>query len=318
MLVSVGIPTHNRSSYLKLAVESVLNQSYADLELIVSDDQSTDDTESVVASFGDNRVQYKRTSARLGVPRNWNECVRLSRGELFALLPDDDEYEPGFLKSMVALLSTNAEIAFAQCAMARINSSSALIGHIQPAKEAFKAKGIEALQWQLNTLKCNPVALLFRKNPMLEMGLWREDYWDDWAFILKLAFRHGFYYTPEALARNRDHDNNLSRTLARGGRDGPLDLINQISDIFGSALPATNQMLSLRSQHEGAISRMCVRAAVKAAARRDWGRFKTQISHAWHLSPLAFIDPRGLIEGARAVSGRRRSVNPGATTVDAK
>ena len=107
---------------------------------------------------------------------------------------------------------------------------------------------------------------------MMERGLWREDYLDDWALIFKLAFWHGFRFLPEPLARNRNHSTNLTKQFAQAGRDGILDIVNQVSDVFGDALPATPRLLALRASLDRKVSRMCIRASMKACYRRDWKR----------------------------------------------
>ncbi|HVK12267.1 MAG TPA: glycosyltransferase family 2 protein [Gemmataceae bacterium] len=113
--VSVVIPTFNRSWGLTRAVESVLAQTFADFELVITDDTSPDDTETVARSFSDPRVRYHRQPANVGVARNWGTGIELARGEFVALLMDDDRYEPDFLARRVAALRADpaAVLAFA-------------------------------------------------------------------------------------------------------------------------------------------------------------------------------------------------------------
>jgi glycosyltransferase involved in cell wall biosynthesis len=112
--VSVVIPTFNRSWGLKRAVAGVLAQTFADFELVVVDDSSSDDTPDVARSFADPRMQYHRQSRNVGVARNWGTGVELARGEFVALLMDDDRYEPEFLARRVSALRANrlADFAF--------------------------------------------------------------------------------------------------------------------------------------------------------------------------------------------------------------
>jgi glycosyltransferase involved in cell wall biosynthesis len=301
MLISIGVPTYNRSGLLGRAIASVLRQTHSEFELLVSDDCSPDDTEQVVRAFGDPRIRYLNTGVRSGVPKNWNECVRHATGEYFSLLPDDDEYAPEFLERMSACLSAEPSVAFVQCGLTAIDESSRSIGTRIASPTPRTLKGEEALEWQFSTLTCNPVAILFRRASMLAVGLWREDYWDDWAFIMKLAFRYGFRFLPEPMAHNRTHAANLSKQLAFAKRDGILDLINQTSDVFGASLPATPKLIALRAAQNRRIGRMGIRAAVKAFCRGEFAAAGAQIRRAHHLNSLALVDPMQIIELADAV-----------------
>ncbi|HSP82091.1 MAG TPA: glycosyltransferase family 2 protein, partial [Myxococcaceae bacterium] len=103
-LVSVIIPTYNRSWGLRLAMRSVLAQDYEDFELLVVDDASPDDTPRVVAEVEDSRLRYVRQPTNVGMTRNWGHGVTLARGEYLVLLADDDQLGPGFLSQRVAAL----------------------------------------------------------------------------------------------------------------------------------------------------------------------------------------------------------------------
>lgn len=100
--VSVIIPTFNRAHYLGDAIDSVLQQTLADVEIIVVDDGSTDDTERVVASFG-AQVIYERT-ANGGVAHARNVGIRRARGTYFAFLDSDDLFYPYMLEVESRLL----------------------------------------------------------------------------------------------------------------------------------------------------------------------------------------------------------------------
>lgn len=87
---SVIIPTYNRSKFLKLAISSALRQKKVSMEVIVSDDCSTDDTKEVVESLGDNRLKYWKNRKRLGTAMNFQKCFLRSSGRYIFTLGDDD------------------------------------------------------------------------------------------------------------------------------------------------------------------------------------------------------------------------------------
>ena len=123
-LVSVILPTYNRAAMLGPALKSVLGQTYSELELIVVDDGSTDDTESVVAAIGDERVRYLRLDANGGCAAARNAGIRAARGEWLAFQDSDDEWLPNKLEAQLASVqsehsSAALPVAGAVCALIR-------------------------------------------------------------------------------------------------------------------------------------------------------------------------------------------------------
>jgi glycosyltransferase involved in cell wall biosynthesis len=102
--VSVVIPTHNRDRFLKAAIQSVLNQTFQDFELIVVDDASTDRTVEVVQSVADTRITYIRHETNKGGAAARNNGIRNACGQYIAFLDDDDEWMKDKLRRQVKLL----------------------------------------------------------------------------------------------------------------------------------------------------------------------------------------------------------------------
>jgi len=112
-LVSVGIPTHNRASSLHHTLDSVLAQDYTPLEIVISDNASTDETEAVCRAYSSrhNHVRYLRQPRNLGLTRNFSETLRHATGEYFMWLADDDFIEPGYLGACVRVLAERTDHA---------------------------------------------------------------------------------------------------------------------------------------------------------------------------------------------------------------
>lgn len=110
-LVSVIIPTYNRADLLREAIESVLNQTYENFELLVLDNCSPDHTSDVVASFRDHRIKYLRHQCNIGSTGNYTYGLNLAKGKYVSFLPDDDRYIDKFLSNRMACFETNQEIA---------------------------------------------------------------------------------------------------------------------------------------------------------------------------------------------------------------
>jgi glycosyltransferase involved in cell wall biosynthesis len=100
--VTIGIPTRNRSGYLLRAIESVLAQTYSKLEIVVSDNDSDDDTWQRLAEINDPRVHSIRQENNIGMVGNFNACLEAATGEMFLMLSDDDLLEPTAIEKLSA------------------------------------------------------------------------------------------------------------------------------------------------------------------------------------------------------------------------
>ena len=114
--VSVYIPTRNRAGYLAQSMAAILGQSFEDIELIVSDNASSDETPDVVASFGDPRVRYLRNSADIGMMANSNRCVGLARAPYLVCTADDEQLYPDHLRRCVEVLDANPRVGMVHTA----------------------------------------------------------------------------------------------------------------------------------------------------------------------------------------------------------
>ena len=108
-LVSIGIPTYNRASKLRRAAESVLAQTHADLELVISDNASTDGTAALCAELcaADARVRYLRSPANRGPTANFNVLYGAVQGEFAMMLSDDDWLDPNYVERCLEALAAN-------------------------------------------------------------------------------------------------------------------------------------------------------------------------------------------------------------------
>ncbi|MDY0039233.1 MAG: glycosyltransferase family A protein, partial [Desulforhabdus sp.] len=111
-VVSVIIPTYNRASFLKEALDSVLLQQNAEMEVIVVDDGSTDDTAAIVESFGRAVTYLYQSNAGVSAARNTG--IKAARGRWLALLDSDDLWLPGKLQFQLELLNRHKDIKICQ------------------------------------------------------------------------------------------------------------------------------------------------------------------------------------------------------------
>ena len=85
-LVSVCIPAYNNAAYIKETIDSILGQTYSNLELVICDDRSKDDTVKVIEAIKDDRIKLFQNEKNLGMSGNWNHCLSKCSGEFIKLI----------------------------------------------------------------------------------------------------------------------------------------------------------------------------------------------------------------------------------------
>lgn len=111
-LVSVILPTYNtKEEYLRLSVESILQQSYKNFELIIIDDGSTNDTDKVIQSYNDKRIKYIKNNKNLGIVKSLNKGIDVSQGIYIARMDADDISLPKRFEKLVDYLENNPDVS---------------------------------------------------------------------------------------------------------------------------------------------------------------------------------------------------------------
>jgi GT2 family glycosyltransferase len=218
--VSVVVPTFNSAPFVRATIESILEQTFDDLELVVVDDGSSDGTDRIVEGYlGDERVRLLR-QANLGHLVRWelsnNRLWALTRGELVARLDGDDVAAPDRLARQVAAIDADRRVGLVHTAGVRIDE------HGRPQGPLFGLPAPYDTRTQLRTLlAANVVAhptVLVRRALLARVeayaGGWASDY-DLW---LRLARATRFRFLPEPLVAYRVHGGGTSSTGAGAER----------------------------------------------------------------------------------------------------
>ena len=112
-LVSILVPTYNGAKYIKKTIDSVLNQTYQNWEVIVMDDASKDETVNIVLQFKDSRIKLFDNGNNVGAQANWSRGLAEVRGEFFKLLPQDDLLTVDCLAEQVKVLRDDLDSSIA-------------------------------------------------------------------------------------------------------------------------------------------------------------------------------------------------------------
>ncbi|MCP4377403.1 MAG: glycosyltransferase family 2 protein, partial [bacterium] len=110
-VVSVVMPTYNHAVFIGEAIQSVLSQTFADFELIVVDNYSEDDTESVVRGFGDPRIEYIKFANNGVIAASRNAALNRASGEFIAFLDSDDTWSPDKIAVQLEYMRANPNVA---------------------------------------------------------------------------------------------------------------------------------------------------------------------------------------------------------------
>jgi glycosyltransferase involved in cell wall biosynthesis len=129
-LVSIGLPVYNGAKYLKLALDSLLAQSYTNFEVIISDNASTDGTQQICKEYAakDNRIHYYRNEKNTEAPVNFNRVFNLSSGKYFKWAADDDTQAPDYLRKCVQTLEGDDSVALCHSKTIRIKENGEVAG----------------------------------------------------------------------------------------------------------------------------------------------------------------------------------------------
>jgi glycosyltransferase involved in cell wall biosynthesis len=132
--VSVGLAVYNGENYIRDSIDSILNQTFTDFELIICDNASTDRTDEICREYAarDERVRYYRNERNIGGIMNQNRVLELSRGEFFKLAAHDDICAPEFLDQCVAALDANPDAVLAYPRTQIINEHGELFDSDEP------------------------------------------------------------------------------------------------------------------------------------------------------------------------------------------
>lgn len=196
-LISVVIPTYNRQRSLGRALNSVLNQTYKNIEVVVVDDASTDQTEFFIESINDPRLKYIRLETNQGANHARNLGITESKGDFIAFQDSDDEWLSEKLDKQIELITssdTNLNVVF--CSYVRVKGS---VATYLPKRVELSRKG-NMLQRLLQGNFITTQSLLVKSKVFKEIGFFDENMkrLQDWELILRIANRYeiGFLDMP--------------------------------------------------------------------------------------------------------------------------
>ena len=206
--VSVIMAVYNAEAYLREAVDSILGQTFRDLELIVVDDGSEDGSWEILTSYADPRLCLIG-GPHGGLEASLNAGIRRSQGELLARMDADDISLPDRLSRQMAFLDQHPELALVGCFCTRITESGRDLGVLELPCDSDDIRRF--------MVRDNPFVhstILVRRAALDKVGPYDPSYrWGDYDLWVRVAAALPVANIPEALLIRREHSETISRTI---------------------------------------------------------------------------------------------------------
>jgi glycosyltransferase involved in cell wall biosynthesis len=228
-LISVCIPVYNGENYIRDAIHSALAQSYPNIEIIVQDNASTDNTWDVVHGLAQQfpQVSLQKNDYNVGMAPNWNLAINRASGDYVMLLSADDFLEPDFL--------TTCSAVFQDRAVEIVTTNHYLLKNRMKVKRKISIAERDYRDFAGKVLLLNPFSInfsLFKKEAILRLKregrLFRESFYTcDYDLWMRVALSHmTVCYLAQPLGTYRVHEANLSRQVIHMNRQAVLVILS--------------------------------------------------------------------------------------------
>jgi len=222
-VVSICVPIYNGASYLRECLDSILAQTFPDFEVLIVDDQSTDESYEIAQRYAsrDPRFRVMRNQHNLGLVGNWNQCVLLARGEWIKFLFQDDLLEAKCLERMLSVCRPDTSIVACKRKViyeevskdlqerferyiGRYNMDRVFNNETNISPESFCRAVLD--NWFCNFIG-EPTVVLLRRSVFSRFGFFNSQLIQvcDFEHWIRVASNTGIIYVPEFLASFRSH-----------------------------------------------------------------------------------------------------------------
>lgn len=205
--VSVVLPVHNGATYLQSAIASVLEQSFADFELICVDDASSDATPAILAAAAaaDPRIRLIRQETNIGLPAALNAGFAIARGAYLSWTSDDNLLRPHMLATLVAALDNNPDCGVAHSDYMVMDPGGQMLERVRPKANADLLMGNQV-----------GASFLYRREVDYALGGYDTSLFgaEDYDFWLRASAHFPFILVPQDLYLYRKHPRSLTNSRA--------------------------------------------------------------------------------------------------------
>lgn len=308
-LISIIIPTYNRSSFLRIAIESALKQSYKNIEIVVSDNCSTDDTAQMMEQYRDeSRVKYFKNETNLGMVGNWRKALyEYISGEWAIILSDDDYFvDDTYIQSVVELLQEDSELVLVHAnQLEYIEDKEETLTLEREFPRIMNGKDL-FVNYHQNNLVFFLATTCFHVEKMRAIDVFQTEINSvDWLEFLKLSLygKVGFIKSNVAVYRRHSQSISVASDLNR-----LLKNIDYILLAYQHALE--NGLVDtklLESWKKRMISRYIYMLLVGALQAKDYKSVRSlwhYVSENYPFALRSFFAPKMVVHFVRSIIGR--------------
>ncbi len=268
-LVTIVIPAYNGGRYIREAIDSVLAQDYPNIELVVLDDGSTDNTAEILNIYG--KQFYWDRHENMGQAATLNRGWGMAHGEIFGYLSADDVLMPKAITTSVNILKKFESVVLTYGDFNLIDPQSRIIRRVRNADFNY-------LDMVAN-LNCQPgPGILFRRQAFEAVGGWNSTYrqMPDYEYWLRLGLVGGFFHIPDVLASFRIH--NDSQTFAKGDPQKADEPVRIITEYFKNQPRLPKSIKAVRNRSLSSAQLMSAQLHLRAGRySTGLGRLKTAL-----------------------------------------
>ena len=206
--LTIGLPVRNGDRFLRPAIDSLCTQSFTDFELLISDNASTDETESICRDYAqrDRRILYFRSSNDIGLAKNYNQLFQRARGEYFKWAAADDLHQPGYLDCCVETLDQDSSVVLAYAKARFIDENGASVAGADPGFDLRSDAPAERFRYVIFANSwVNAIFGVIRSHALAKTSLMPEYPGGDYQLLAQLALIGKFVELPDPLFLRRLH-----------------------------------------------------------------------------------------------------------------
>lgn len=223
-LVSIIVPTYNSEKFILESVNSAINQTYTNIEIIIIDDGSTDNTETVAQQFPDSIRYIKQTNSGPSAARNHG--LRESRGNYIAFLDVDDAWEPAKIEKQVSFFENNKNLMILATGYIRCDTN---LKPVETVALKPTSEGIIPFKSLLERNKLLTSTIMIKKEGVNTCGFFNEkiQFGEDWDYWVRLAQLGEIGYIETPLCKYRVHGSGLTAKLDDKNMSDWLEVIEK-------------------------------------------------------------------------------------------
>ena len=205
--VSIAMPVYNGEKFIKSAIDSILNQTFDDFELLISDNASTDKTAEICMSYRDKRIKYYANKKNIGAVYNYNSLFYKATGQYFKWHAYDDICMPTYLEKCVKILDYNPSVVLCYPKTTYIDKNGDKICDYEDNLNLYHNKPHLRLRHLVKNINyCNAVMGIIRSSGLRQTKLFNKYQATDSILLVELCLIGKIYEIPERLFLRRDHD----------------------------------------------------------------------------------------------------------------